>query len=180
MFVRSFASALPRLASLAVRPVFVVGLMLTAMSVTTGCNTKTIPGTSIEDNDTNRAILAVVEKYRLAMENRDIDTLVALASPEYYDTRGTASDPSDDYNYDGLRKFLEDRFKKLETLRVDISLIAIKVDDSDKTEKALVDYRFQSRYQMDLPAGQKWASNDERARLTLARGPDGWKILKGM
>ena len=42
-----------------------------------------IKGTRIPDDEVNRQILETVEKYRVAVEARDSDALVLMASPDY-------------------------------------------------------------------------------------------------
>ena len=37
-----------------------------------GCSARRIPGTDIEDNDDTRAILNVMERFRSAVEARDV------------------------------------------------------------------------------------------------------------
>ncbi len=166
-------TAFARAASLAI----LCALAATSLSA---CNKKMIPNTTVEDTEENREIVAVIDKYRQALENRDVDTLVSMASPKYFDNAGTPAKPDDDYDYTGLRAFLEDRFKLLESVKVDIFVKNIEFPEGFTSPRAHVDLQFLSRYQMALPAGSKWASNDERVRIVLVREPSGWYVLSGM
>ena len=60
-------------------------IALLVVCLAAGCTPKRIPGLDIELEDTpdNRALLQVVDAYRTAYENKDIDGLVALASSRF-------------------------------------------------------------------------------------------------
>src|SRR5438552_4138628 len=47
-----------------------------------------IPGTNVVDNEVNRAIVKTVEDYRQAIESRDVDRLLMLASDRYSEDWG--------------------------------------------------------------------------------------------
>src|SRR5690625_4353707 len=66
--------------------VFAVALL------TVGCTTRYIGNTLIEDTETNRDILLVLEKYRKAVEDRDIQRILDLTSDEFFEDPGTPSD----------------------------------------------------------------------------------------
>ena len=51
-----------------------------------GCfNVLMIPGTKVPDTKPNREIIAVCEKYRHALEDRDAETLLSMASKSYFE-----------------------------------------------------------------------------------------------
>ena len=75
-----------------------------------GHSSSRIKGTKIPDDAVNRQILEAVEKYRVAVEARDSDALVLMASPEYWEDRGTV-ESGDDYGIDKLREILAGRFQ---------------------------------------------------------------------
>ena len=83
-----------------------LGLSLSA------CPQPKFQGTDIADNAENREILDLVSEYQQAMEDRDLDRLLAIASPGYHEDRGTL-DQSDDYGIQELRsnpyEFISDR-----------------------------------------------------------------------
>ncbi len=70
-----------------------------------------LPGTEIPDSSQNRAVMALVWRYRDALRTKDIATLVSLASPEYLDGSGTP-DGADDVDRASLQAFLEHEFAK--------------------------------------------------------------------
>src|SRR5690349_24419355 len=77
-------------------------MLVSAGLLMMGCSHETIPNTRVEDNEANREVVDFVEKYRKAVETRDIATLMALASRDYFDDMGTPSG-SDDVDYDALK-----------------------------------------------------------------------------
>lgn len=60
-----------------------------------------------------------LERYRQAILNKDVETLVTMASPRYHDDAGTPDDPSDDTDRAGLEKYLRDGFARVQDLRFD-------------------------------------------------------------
>jgi len=150
-------------------------VVFTSMLVA-ACGPKMIPGLDIEVADTpdNRALLGL-EKFQQAYETKDVDALVALASPKYYETSGT-SKTDDDYNLEGLRTHFSDHFKMLEKVTLNIGLKDIKVEGNTAT----IDYHFLARYQMKLPSGERWQIKDDVNRMKLAKEDGKWKVLSGM
>ncbi len=141
-----------------------------------GCTAKHIPGLEIELADTpdHRALIEVLDEYRQAYEGKDIDRLVALASARFYEDSGTP-ETEDDYNYDGLKEHFGEHFKMLKKVQLTLSIKIVKVDG----DQAMIDYRYVTRYLMDLPVGEKWQITDELNRLELVREEDRWKVISG-
>ena len=71
----------------------------------TGCATRYIPNTDVEDTEENRTVVTFCERYRHAVELKDVGELLKLASNEYYEDGGNI-DASDDLDYSGLRDYL--------------------------------------------------------------------------
>ena len=68
----------------------VIPLALCAvMALSAGLQPERIPGTEIEDKGDNRAVYEVVRAYQKALEGRDAAAILALVSPDYFDTAGT-------------------------------------------------------------------------------------------
>ena len=103
-------------------------LLLVAGLLTAGCGPKLIPGMNIEVADTpdNRALLQVLERFQDAFEKQDVDALVELASPKFYETSGS-SDTKDHYDYAGIRKHFSEHFKLVEKCTLNITLKDILV-----------------------------------------------------
>jgi len=148
-------------------------LMLTAVA----CKPTYIPGTRIEETKENRAILDVVGAYKLAVETRNIEGVVALCSPKYYEDNGNA-DPADDYGYSDLRtRVLPDTFLRLAEVRLDLEVKDIQVNN----HHAWADLRYVYQAKMALPSGDKWHADTELNRIELEEDEDGkWKIVRGL
>ncbi len=141
-----------------------------------GCTAKRIPGLAIALADTpeNRAIVKLMDDYRDAYEHKDIDKIVAMASKKFYEDSGTP-ETSDDYAFDGLKEHFGEHFKHLKKVQLNIQLRKVKI----KGDKAKVDYRYITRYLMDLPSGEKWQVTDELNRMDLVKEKGEWKVISG-
>jgi hypothetical protein len=84
-----------------------------------GCSKHFIPNTDVEDNGENRKVVAFCEKYRRAVEERDVEGLVSMASTRYFETGGNAKS-DDDIDYNGLRAYLATKFKMTKAIRYEI------------------------------------------------------------
>jgi hypothetical protein len=73
--------------------------------VLAGCATTKIPNTDVADTRENQEIIQFAERYRRAVEQRDVRVLVSLAAPNYFEDGGTPTG-DDDYGIDGLRRLL--------------------------------------------------------------------------
>ncbi len=151
-------------------------IIVLAAFVATSCTAKRIPGIGISLADTpdNRAVVKLMDEYRDAVEHKDIDRLLAMASKKFYEDSGTP-ETDDDYGYDGLKEHFTKHFKQIKKLQLNIQLKKVNIKDS----KAKVDYRYVTRYLMDLPSGQKWQVTDELNRLELVKEQGKWKVLSG-
>lgn len=130
----------------------------------------------IEDTPDHRALLAAVEQYRAALEQRDVSALLALASKNYYEDAGTTA-TDDDYSYDGLVKILKERLPRLKQMRLRIVVDRIRVEGN----RAAVDYTYHGRYQVQGTKKTFWKHKSWESRLRFERGPNGrWLIVGGM
>jgi hypothetical protein len=141
-----------------------------------GCAiTSVIPGTKVPDTRANREILDVCEKYRHALEDRDAATLLALASPNYYEDSGTPKG-DDDYGYDGLREVLQRRLGALRTLRYNIEYRRVDVVGP----RAYVDIRYDASFQIATEMGDRWERKQNDKRIELENDGHRWLIIAGM
>src|SRR5512138_2971019 len=103
------------------------GLALLLAVAAAGCahETAVIYGTKVVDTAENRRLIEVCEQYRLAVEKRDTQTLLSLASKNYWDDGGTPTG-ADDYGYAGLRDVLEARFSRADGIRYTMKYMEIK------------------------------------------------------
>lgn len=140
-----------------------------------GCTTHYIPNTDVEDTGDNRKIVAFCEKYRLAVERKDIGTLVSLASPDYFEDGGNV-DATDDENLDGLRDYLTTKFNGASAIRYEIRYRRVT-----KAKKYIyVDYTFTASYRIPTARGDEWRRNVEDNRLELEPYNEEYRIRAGM
>jgi hypothetical protein len=67
----------------------------------------------------DRDVLDVCERYRLALEARDADALMALVSPRYSDDGGT-SDPADDIDYAELKAGIASLLASVDSVKYEL------------------------------------------------------------
>jgi len=163
MHIRPFALAL--------------GLLFAAPLSTAGCGASYIPNTTVEDTSENRKIIGFCEKYRRAVEDRDVDTLVSMAHPRYFETGGNAKS-TDDIDYNGLRSYLSEKFKQTKQIRYEIKYHRVAEAEN---KVILVEFTYTASFQIPTAGGDMWHRAVRDNQLQLMRdGSDGYKILRGM
>ncbi|GAC1576767.1 MAG: hypothetical protein NVS3B20_08280 [Polyangiales bacterium] len=141
-----------------------------------GCSHTVIPNTDVEDTSENRVVVAFCEKYRHAVEDRDVDSLIAMTSPRFFETGGNAR-ANDDIDYNGLRSYLATRFKMTTAIRYEIRYHTI----SEAENKIVnVDYTYTASFQIPTAEGDVWHRAVRDNRLQILREGGALKILAGM
>ena len=143
-----------------------------------GCAGTYIPNTDVEDNTENRQIVNFCERYRRAIEERDVEALVQMASPRYFETGGNAK-TSDDIDYNGLRLYLTTKFKETKAIRYEIRYHRIQ-DKPEDAKVVFVDFTYTASFQIPTQKGDVWNRAVRDDRLQLIRDGDSYKILGGM
>ncbi len=146
-----------------------------ALSTLTGCATRYIPNTDVEDSDENRRVIAFCEKYRHAVEDKNTATLYALASPDYYEDGGNV-DPGDDIDYAGLKAYLAGAFQDARAIRYEIRYRRIVRED----DMIFVDYTYSASYRIPGSKGEEWRRKVEDNRLELVPVQTEFRIVAGM
>ena len=146
------------------------------LATSTGCGPKYVKGTRIAYSDQKQALADIVERYRLAMEQRDVEGLRALASRDYYENGSTTTDPSDDYGYDGLERVFADLKNNVKEVRYTIDIKAIDI----LGEAATIDFDYTGQYLFTIGERDRWETVTDKNRLTLRREDGNWRILNGM
>lgn len=152
------------------RPALLLSLLLAA-----GCSPRLIPGTKIVDRPENRAALQVLSEYKRAAEALDADAVLALAAPDYFDT-GSSHRGRQSVDRAALEKQVPEELRRLKALRMDITVKDARVDG----DRAEIDYFLVLHYSLALPAGEKWLSESDDARLSLAREGGKWMVTAGL
>ena len=152
-----------------------VWLFCCAALAASACHEKVIPNTEIPDNDENRAIIAFCERYRHAVEDRNVGLLLSLASQRYFDNSGTTT-ADDDIDREGLERVLTERFKELKAMRYEIKYR----DVFESVGVIYVEYTYNMAFQYQIGEKTKWSNRTADNRLELERVSDGFLILTGM
>jgi hypothetical protein len=160
-----------------------IGVVIASGAVV-GCKKDpTIPGTEIPDTDTNRDILAVLERYRVAFVRRDAAGVLATAHPTYYDTAGT-DDPGDDLEYTELGIVLRERMAQLESVRFTIDYLQVDVIKDRAQVRAWIDASFRLNPITDETGAVAVDGNHTRkqdhALFELVREGRAWRITRGL
>jgi hypothetical protein len=157
--------------------VYVSGLALAAVTGSSGCaHRENIPGTTVSDSEANREIVKTVEQYRQALEARDVDRLMMLASERYFEDSGTPR-ADDDYGYDGLKQVLSSKLPRVRSLRYYIQYRNIKVEG----DKAEVEVFLNGAFELLSEAGERYRRVNDYHRFQLEHTTkDRWKFLSGM
>lgn len=151
--------------------------LLVALSLASaGCARTVIPNTEVEDSTENRRVVTFCEKYRHAVEDKDIAALLGLASDRYYEDGGNAN-VEDDIDYAGLKDYLANTFQKTKNVRYEIRYR--KVTFTEKSE-VHVDYTYTASYRLPGVKADEWRHMVADNRLVLVPVGDGYKIVSGM
>ncbi len=154
----------------------VLGLAFCAV-MSAGCNRDKIPNTDVEDTAQAREVIDFVEKYRVAVTQRSVPKLLAMAHPDYFDDMGTPQG-EDDVDRDGLSDRLTTTFNE--------DLISVHYDIRYRDvvflpTKILVDYTYIGRFRINTPDGARWERRLADNRMVLIkRGEADFKIASGM
>ena len=154
----------------------VVSLVISFAMSLAGCATRNIPNTDVEDNDDNRKVIAFCEKYRHAVEERNVPLLLKLASPSYYEDGGNV-DASDDMDYTGLTEYLDSRFKETRAIRYEIRYRRI---DRGAPDRVFVEFTYSASFRIPGLKGDEWRHTVADNRLELIPDESAYKILAGM
>jgi hypothetical protein len=151
-------------------------LGLTLVVANAGCATRYIANTDVEDTDENRQVVQFCERYRKALEMKDTSSLMAMASPRYYEDGGNV-DPSDDMDFDGLRAWLDTRFQETTAIRYEIRYRRI---DREETRKIQVTYTYSASWRIPGLKQDDWRHKVSDNRIELEPDGDSYKIVAGM
>lgn len=159
-----------------VRSHLVVLLFAFALPFALGCNQQYITNTDVEETDFNRRVIEFCEKYRRAVERRNISLLLKLAHPRYYEDGGSV-DTADDLDYAGLQEYLLGRFKQTSAIRYEVRYRNVTIGSQ---ETVLVDFTYSASYKIPTPDGEVWRRQVADNRLELIREGEEFRIVAGM
>jgi hypothetical protein len=141
-----------------------------------GCSHDYIPNTDVDDTEDNRKIVVFCEKYRRAVETKDIARLLSLADPEYYEDGGNI-DASDDIDLAGLREYLTTKFEDAQSIRYEIRYRRVTIEE----DRIFVDYTFSASYRIASDGEHDvWQRKVSDNRLELVPHAEEFRIIAGM
>ena len=150
-----------------------IGLLSLTVS---GCSPKYIKGTEVVYTAEKQSVADAVERYRIAVVNRDTDSLRALASSSYYENASTTVDPSDDYDRQGFEKVLSELKENVKAVKYEIDITDIQVT----RDTARVDLEYRGQYHFVVAGQERWQTSADKNRLNLRKENGQWRILSGM
>jgi len=149
-------------------------LLLAAALGLSACAPRLLPGTEIKDTGDARAIAALLESYRQAMERGDARAVLDLAAPDYLDNSGTP-DPADDIDRASLAKRLEE-LSKVSGLQLQLTLRRIEVDGA----RAHADVFFDQWYKVATAGGAVPRHDSDVHQMLLEKVGGAWKFTSGL
>ncbi len=141
-----------------------------------------IPGTSIDRNAENRAVIDRVEEYRIAIEEMNTKALMLMASREYREDGGSPAG-DDDYGFSGLRELLKSRFLQASAIRYSIRYMRVRYMDETETypRRAFVDVLLDASFTIpDARGGVVRKDKRDHGQFVLEWVDEKWMFLSGM
>lgn len=150
--------------------------LVAGLGLLVGCSHEVIPNTDVEDTPENREVVDFVEDYRDAVTARDVQRLMSLASPNYYDDMGTPAG-DDDVDFESLPGRLQQTLGEgVEDVHYDIRYREVIYLPT----KVLVDFTYIGRFQVETPDGPRWERRLSDNRMVLVQEGGEYRILSGM
>ena len=154
-----------------------IPLVLALAFALTGCLPKKIPGTELDDTSDTRAVIDVLQKYRLAVEAKNTAAILALTDESFRDDGGSSA-PEDDLDYKTLPAKLTARMSRVSELKLDVTVRRIEFDTDEKV--ARVTYSYQLSFKMPDYSTRTQSENDIKQMLLKRVGEQEWKITSGI
>ena len=153
------------------------GCLVTLLLLSTACTPAFVRGTEIEYTPEKQEVADFIEKYRVALEQRNFELLKDMVSSNYYENGSTTNDPSDDYDFRGLLNILQNLKQSVKAVKYSITINKIDVLDSS----AAVDLEYSGQYLFTQNERDRWETYADKNRLTLGKDKLGhWKIMSGL
>ncbi|MCL2626117.1 MAG: hypothetical protein FWD46_04780 [Cystobacterineae bacterium] len=146
-----------------------------ALSFVLACTVKKIPGTELSDTESNRSLLEMLDEFRRATEDKDVERIVQLLDASFADDGGTA-DMADDMEYANAREKLQERFSRINNVRLQMSFKKLERSKSE-SDIYLVSYS----YMLSFSLGDKSMQDSDVKQMRVRKTKDDrWLILSGI
>lgn len=151
-------------------------LVLGLLSSAASCSPAVIPNTDVVDTPENRDIITFCERYRRAVELKNVGQLLEMAAPTYYEDSGTL-DPTDDLDRAGLADYLRTKYVEADSVRYEIRYRRVSAGRQDRL---LVDYTYSASFKVPTDNGPEWRRKVSENRLELVPNGEKFLIVAGM
>ena len=151
-------------------------VLLSVLIYASACAPTFVKNTQIDYTPERQEIADIIEKYRVALEKKDVDVLKSLVGDSYYENASTTNDPSDDYDIKGVKKLLDRVQNEVKAVKYQIKMTNIEI--LNKT--AIVDLEYTGHYLFVRQEQDRWAQHSDKNRVTLKKQRNGWKIVSGL
>ena len=149
---------------------------LPALALLLACSKAYIPNTDVEDTTQNRDVVLFCEKYRHALEDKDVSQVLKLMSPGYFEDGGNTKN-EDDADYDKIREFLTGDFLRTNGVRYEMRYRRVIFTE---TKHIYVDYTYAAAWKLPGVKQDEWHHKVADNRLDLVVDGDSYKIVAGM
>jgi predicted ATP-dependent Lon-type protease len=140
------------------------------------CSKTYIPNTDVEDTSQNRDVVVFCEKYRHAMEDKDVAQILKMMSPGYFEDGGNTKN-EDDADFDKIREFLTGDFLRTGSIRYEIRYRRVTFAENNHI---FVDYTYAAAWKLPGVKQEEWHHKVADNRLDLVREGESFKIVGGM
>jgi|SRR5579859_5536497 len=151
-------------------------LLAAAVLPLLACSKSMIPNTDVEDTGENRDIVLFCERYRHAMEEKDVGAILKMMSQGYFEDGGNTKN-EDDADYDKIREFLTGDFLHTGSIRYEMRYRRITFTE---TKHIYVDYTYAAAWKLPGVKQDLWQHKVADNRLDLVREGETFKIVGGM
>lgn len=142
------------------------------------CGPRFIDGTEVEDTGANKEIFDIVENYRQAIEQRDVEALKSMISRRYFSNAGTTSESVDDYGYEQLeRKVLPLLQENIKSLQYTVFLRNVRYEGENR---AVAEFEYYYKFFYVEDGKDRWSAKNDFARLEFAKEDGVWRIISGL
>ncbi len=155
------------------RPRFVP--LFALVTLASACAGEVIPNTDVPDTVENREAIEFVERYRHAVEHRNVGEVLALVSPRFFDDNGTIT-TGDDRDFDRLREQLMIIAERLLDVRYEMRYRRVTL----RPDRIFVDYTYTSSFKIATPQGDRWETRLRDNRIELVREEGELRIVSGI
>ena len=146
-----------------------------------------IPGTRVPDSQANRDLIDVVEAYRLALENQNVNDLARMTSRRYWEDNGSAAG-GDDWGHSKFDGEVRARFLKSSDIRYSLRYMNVerrcpKSGNGNEGCIALIDVLIDASFTTNDARGEPMRHDmrdQNQIVLEWDKQDNSWKIVAGM